>query len=77
MPFNNGEEVAPMCVKDYDIEIWRGDKWENLLSVRGNYMRFRVHKFGAVKSQKLKIVLRSTNGDGSMARLYEVRVYMD
>ncbi len=77
MPFNNGEEITGMCVKDYDIEIWRGGSWENLLSIKENYRRFRVHKFETTTGQKLRIVVKNTNEEGWTARIYEVRAYMD
>lgn len=65
---------VPECVKDYDIEVYVNNKWRKILEVRGNYHRRRIHRFGKVKSKKVRIKILSSNGDRS-ARIYEIRIY--
>jgi len=67
---------APECIKDYSIFYEYGGKWENLLEIKNNFHRRRVHHFGDISSKKLKLEAYSTNGDRS-ARIYEIRVYYE
>ncbi|MFH1738231.1 MAG: FAD-dependent oxidoreductase [bacterium] len=64
----------PECVKDYTLEYVNGGEWKILLEERGNYMRRRVHRVGAVTSDRLRLTVQATNGVPN-ARVYEVRVY--
>lgn len=67
--------VFPECVRDYEIQVaGEDDDFETILKVRGNYLRFRVHRFSEVSARKLRVVVYATNGDPS-ARIYEIRVY--
>jgi len=75
MPFNSGDEVPEMCVKDYELEMWDGSSWKGIVSVRDNYRRFRIHRFGRVRSDRLRLVVAAVNGEGYGARIYEIRVY--
>ncbi|WP_269537168.1 FAD-dependent oxidoreductase [Cerasicoccus fimbriatus] len=65
----------PQCAKDYTILALIDDSWETIVEVEGNYQRHRSHKLDTpVNTNKLKIVVQSTNGDPSAA-VYEVRCY--
>ena len=65
----------PQCVKDYDLQIEIGDKWETLMEVRGNYQRHRRHILDQpVMAKKVRVVVLATNGDPSAA-IYEIRIY--
>jgi hypothetical protein len=64
----------PDCVRDYDVEVSRGGKWEVVASGRGNYMRRCEHRFERVEGEAVRIKVLATNG-ARMARVYEVRVY--
>ncbi len=64
----------PECVKDYALYYDEGGVWKSLAVVGGNYQRRRVHHIETVKSAKIRLEIRGTNGDPS-ARLYEIRVY--
>ena len=66
----------PDCVRDYALESWEGGSWRTLVEVRENYARRRVHRFDPVRSDRLRVVVRATNGARS-ARIYEVRVYQE
>ena len=64
----------PECVKDYTIRVQTSGIWKDLLTVRDNYDRRRVHHFDAVQADRLRIDVLATNG-APTARIYEVRVY--
>jgi len=65
----------PQCVKDYDLQIEIGDRWETLIEVRGNYQRQRRHVLDRpVTAKKMRVMVLATNGDPSAA-IYEIRIY--
>jgi hypothetical protein len=66
----------PECARDYTIYYADGGAWKPLAVVEGNYQRRRVHRFEAVRSQRIRLEIRATNGDPS-ARIYEMRVYRE
>jgi len=65
---------VPQCVKDYDILAFDTNRWIKVVSIRGNYHRFKIHRFTPVKASKLQVKVLKTNGDLS-ARIYQIRVY--
>ncbi|RLF01830.1 MAG: hypothetical protein DRJ64_10095 [Thermoprotei archaeon] len=65
---------VPQCVKDYDILAFDTNRWIKVVSIRGNYHRFKIHRFTLVKASKLQVKVLKTNGDPS-ARIYQIRVY--
>ena len=76
MPINSGQRVSPMCVKDYALEIPDGPAWRTLLSIAGNYNRFRVHTFPAITSPQLRLTVNAVHDPQKYtARVYEVRAY--
>ena len=67
----------PQCPRDYSLEAAATpDKgWETVLEVTGNYQRRRCHVLAVpIRSSKLRLVIKATNGDPSAA-VYEVRIY--
>ena len=62
------------CVKDYVLYYDENGVWKNLDVMEGNYQRRMVHHFKGVRSPKIRLEIRGTNG-GPSARLYEIRVY--
>ncbi|MFQ6041328.1 MAG: discoidin domain-containing protein [Candidatus Poribacteria bacterium] len=77
MPFNCNREISEMCVKDYALEIWDGTSWKTIVEVTNNYRRHRAHKFDRVSASKLRLTVKTMNGEGLPARVYEIRVYDD
>jgi len=75
MPFNRDEEVAPVTVEAYDLEVFDGSGWRLLASETDNYRRRRVHVFPTVCGDRLRLTVRGVWGEGGPARVYEVRVY--
>lgn len=67
--------AQPETVRDYDLQLVHGTSTLTVASVRGNYQRFRRHRFVAVHSASaLRLVVHATNGDPS-ARVFEIRAY--
>ena len=74
-PWHAGKRVSEMCVRDYDLSVLTDAGWRELVSVRGNYHRRRVHEFEHVTARKLRLRVLATHEEGWGARVYEVRVY--
>jgi len=64
--------VPPECVRDYEIQCFRNDRWETLAAVSDNHQRRRLHTFEPVETDRLRLVVTATNGD-PCARVYEFR----
>jgi len=67
---------APECVRDYVLEVEISGRWQELVSVAGNYHRRREHRFEPVVAAKVRLTVTATNGDPS-ARVYALRLYND
>ena len=66
---------VPQCVKDYRVLGRIGEKQMELLEVRDNYNRRRVHKLDEpVEFEELSVEVLATHGSDS-ARVYEIRAY--
>jgi hypothetical protein len=77
MPFNCDQEVSPMCVKDYLVEVETADGWRTVAAETDNYRRRRVHTFARVTAARLRLTVQSVHDPAYTARVYEVRVYCD
>jgi ribulose 1,5-bisphosphate synthetase/thiazole synthase len=63
------------CAKDYSVEANIAGKWEEMLTVKNNYQRHRVHHLQeAVKTDQIRLLIHQTNGDPAAA-VYEIRCY--
>lgn len=70
-------DVVPELVRDYRIEVRSGGEWREIVSVRGNRQRHRVHRLGGhVQAGELRVVVEATNGADS-AHVVAVRVFAD
>jgi len=67
---------APECIRDYVIYYLKDQQRIELLRVKDNYHRRRVHHFQAITARKLGVEILATNGSDS-ARIYEIRVYKE
>lgn len=72
--FKTSERMPPQCARDYQVQYHDGSDWVTVAEGKGNYMRRQIHRFDAVKTSKIRVVVDKTNGDPS-ARIYEVRAY--
>ena len=68
--------VVPQCVKDYRVEAFDGHDWKEVVAVKDNFLRHRVHGFRPLPVSKLRLIVDATNGDPS-ARVFEVRAYRE
>lgn len=66
--------VIPELVKDYRIEAWINNGWTVLHRETNNRIRKRVHSINEVQTNKLRLVVESTNGS-PRAEIVEIRVY--
>ncbi|MEA2068894.1 MAG: FAD-dependent oxidoreductase, partial [Verrucomicrobiota bacterium] len=64
----------PETISDYSVQIHDGSQWKTVVEERDNFLRHRIHRFPAVKANRLRLVVHKTHGDPS-ARVYEIRVY--
>lgn len=63
--------AQPEIVRDYELYV----DGQQVCSVRGNYLRKRVHRLdAAVSGKELKVKVLATQGHGT-ARVFEVRAY--
>ncbi|GAA4972100.1 FAD-dependent oxidoreductase [Pseudonocardia tropica] len=65
----------PQCVRDYTIEARTNGAWRPLVEVTDNLTTRVVHDLDeAVVTDRLRLVVRATNGDPA-AGVYEIRCY--
>ncbi|MHC0441071.1 FAD-dependent oxidoreductase [Flavobacterium sp. 3-210] len=64
----------PQCPKDFEIQIFRNNKWETVLDVKDNYQRQVKYNFEGIETKQLRVQVNATNGDPS-AQIYEIRCY--
>jgi hypothetical protein len=64
------------CVRDYHLEVATRDGWRRVADEAGNYHRRRTHRFDAVTTDALRLVVTATNG-APAAHVYEVRAYLE
>lgn len=74
--FESLTHPVPECVKDYEVQYLNGEIWHELIQVRNNYQRKRIHIFSQISTSKLRLIVSATNGCKS-ARVYEIRAYED
>lgn len=62
-------------VRDYSVEAKVDDEWKPLLTITGNYQRYRRHRLDdEVSLSALRVVVNATNGIDH-ARIMEIRAY--
>jgi hypothetical protein len=67
--------IPPTLVKDYDLDFYNGGTRVGGLSVRGNHLRHRVHRFDRAPSGDLiRLTVHATRGNAH-ARVFEIRAY--
>ena len=67
---------VPVCVKDYSVEVFDGESWQQVAEVHDNFMRKRIHCFDRRTAEKLRVHVFETWGDPS-ARITEVRASLE
>ncbi|MGC6455274.1 MAG: FAD-dependent oxidoreductase [Coraliomargaritaceae bacterium] len=74
--YKDTHRMPPEAVKDYEILYQENGEWVSLLEEENNYQRRRIHTFDTIKTKKIRVLVKQTNGDPS-ARLYEIRAYRE
>ncbi len=70
-----GSGIFPQLVRDYNLDLCRGESVAEHVEVRGNYLRHRVHAFERpVRCDRVRLTVLATHGD-PQARVFEVRAY--
>ncbi|MBD3266079.1 FAD-dependent oxidoreductase [bacterium] len=64
----------PETVKDYEIQLLKGNESKTVVSEEGNYLRKRMHQIEAENADGIRVVCKATHGDAS-ARMFEIRAY--
>lgn len=67
---------VPLCVKDYNVEIFTAGRWLTVADVTENFMRKRNHRFPDMVAEKIRINVLQTWGCPS-ARITEVRASLE
>jgi len=67
--------AQPETVRDYTVSVRKpGGSWSEIVSVTGNFLRLRRHRFTPVEAEAVRVTVKATNG-GDSARIFEVRCY--
>jgi hypothetical protein len=67
--------AQPETVRDYTVSVRKpGGGWSEVVSVTGNFLRLRRHRFTPVEAEAVRVTVKATNG-GDTARIFEVRCY--
>lgn len=69
-------EGVPLCVKDYEVEVYADGAWRRVAEEEGNFMRKRTHGFETVRAEKIRVTVKATWGDRS-ARIQEIRASLE
>ncbi len=73
-PPHAGRRAAATCVRDYRLQATDGVNWTDLVVVRDNYHRHRVHRLAPCATQGLRLLVEDVHDRTAGARLYEIRV---
>ncbi|HBC88472.1 MAG TPA: hypothetical protein DCZ94_16105 [Lentisphaeria bacterium] len=59
------------AVKNFRLQAWRNNSWEDVVVVSGNTSQFREESFAAIVTGKVRLLC----GSDDMARVYEIEVF--
>ena len=76
-PWEAAERVHPMLAKEYELYAWKDGAWIPLAGDTCNVHRFRSHRMGAVTTDKVKLTVLATHGEGRAARVYRIAVFSE
>lgn len=68
------DRIFPELVRDYALEVQEGGAWREVVRVRANRRRQRVHELDAAAATALRLRVLATNG-APQARVVSIRVY--
>jgi hypothetical protein len=76
MPDQRWNCYPEYCVRDYTLEVSVNGVWTCVARVRGNFQRFRRHRFPPITAEKIRLTVEATRG-AKTARVLELRAYPD
>lgn len=63
-------------IKDYDIQVWNGNRWTTVVTQRGNTSVQRTHTFAPIYGSKLRVIgRRGPDNQYIYVRVNELEVY--
>jgi len=62
-------------VKKYSIQVKASSGWKTVACCENNRSRFKIHEFGAVDTDSVKLVCEEIHSEGRSARVFEMRCY--
>ncbi len=65
--------AQPETVKDYKVSYWKDNDWVEIIDVKDNYQRLRIHRFPEIVTTKIRVDVSATNGDAG-ARICNIRI---
>jgi hypothetical protein len=68
-------EPLDILVKAYRVEARCAGTWREVARETDNRVRFRVHRFAAVSTEALRLVVEAVHAGGRSARVFEMRCY--
>lgn len=69
-----GLGIMATMLRDYRLLARQGPAWREIVKVKDNYQRHRVHHFAPVMADRIKLEGLATHG-APAARVYEIRIY--
>ena len=72
--FPTAKQGAEITAQDYRLLYRAADAWKPAFEEKGNWRRFRRHRFPPVTTDRIRLEILKARG-GSQARLYEIRAY--
>lgn len=64
----------PETIRDYTIELLKGEQVVASQKIEGNYQRLRRHHFESAEADRLRLRIHATNG-ADRAAIFEIRAY--
>lgn len=70
------QNAIPSCVRSYRVEVWNGCTWKEIVTVKDNYQRRRIHRVQPEVAECVRLSVTETWGV-PYAALYEIGVYYE
>ena len=68
-------QTLSMAAAGYSLAVPDGDGWQAVVSVEGNSLRRRVHRFDGVEADRLRLTIVRPCKQDEPVRVCEIRVY--
>jgi hypothetical protein len=70
-------QMTILAPRDYSVAVARGDRWQEVLRVRDNRLRRRVHQLKTVRAKRVRVIIEARREvvDVPLTPVCEVRLY--